>query len=355
MSLGAHALLSTAQSREELSALSVPALRRLAQSWGVSTLGFAEKSEFVEALQLESEARAARAAAAPPDAQHLTPELKHAVDTAAAWTRIGRVDIDLKSLALKLASGRLCYAPECATETSGGQGTRACIDLAAAALREMLICGGCRSAVYCSEECQRADWAAHKPLCRTRRAAVARGNATAALQVLVLENSCRDEAKYAALLAEGADAAAPFTLSPGLPEALQGELIAIVMNQATALHVAAERNNTPALRAMLGAGVPVDTVRGADGWTALRYAVVECHFEAVELLLQHGAVIDAPVLAAAGDKGGWGVGNPTAALAGAGLTTMRGKRGSATPKAIRRMLDRANRERGGAPEGGASG
>ena len=32
-----------------------------------------------------------------------------------------------------------------------------------------LVCGRCRSAVYCSQSCQKEDWASHKKTCRTRK------------------------------------------------------------------------------------------------------------------------------------------------------------------------------------------
>jgi len=31
---------------------------------------------------------------------------------------------------------------------------------------KLLVCGGCKSADYCSADCQRADWKAHKGTCR---------------------------------------------------------------------------------------------------------------------------------------------------------------------------------------------
>ncbi len=40
----------------------------------------------------------------------------------------------------------------------------------------MHVCAGCRTARYCGAACQRAHWAAHKPVCKVLKAALAGGS-----------------------------------------------------------------------------------------------------------------------------------------------------------------------------------
>lgn len=48
--------------------------------------------------------------------------------------------------------GRICARPGC-SEHSGS-------------CKSMMRCGRCHIAHYCSKDCQRKHWAAHKPLCQ---------------------------------------------------------------------------------------------------------------------------------------------------------------------------------------------
>lgn len=79
-----------------------------------------------------------------------------------------------------------------------------------------------------------------------------------------------------ALLEAGADAAA------ALPE---GETI---------LMTAARSGDTAVLEALLGAGVDTEARDSFYGETALIWAAVEDHAQAVRVLVEHGAVVDAP-------------------------------------------------------------
>lgn len=62
--------------------------------------------------------------------------------------------------------------------------------------RSGLLCGGCKGARYCSKECQRADWAAHKGTCK-RDASVNPRGSEVARKPAALDRSTRAEiARY---------------------------------------------------------------------------------------------------------------------------------------------------------------
>ena len=81
-------------------------------------------------------------------------------------------------------------------------------------IRSLKGCSGCRKVIYCSKECQVANWKAHKALCQsTDPDETRRFQATRELMVLVLQNKAHSEEAFSTIVARGGSCLERVTVS----------------------------------------------------------------------------------------------------------------------------------------------
>ena len=135
------------------------------------------------------------------------------------------------------------------------------------------LCGRCKSVRYCCVDCQRADWAAHKPDCK-KRAALRRQKLDSDLGIACFRG---DEEDVTRMLAAGADCNC---LNP--------------ITKASAIMGPSQRGHINIVRRLIKAGANAN-YETSTGDNALQLAASKGHTGIVTLLVEEGgAVVDSP-------------------------------------------------------------
>ena len=135
------------------------------------------------------------------------------------------------------------------------------------------VCGRCQSVRYCCVDCQRADWAAHKPDCK-KRAAMRRQKLDSDLGIACFRGDEQDVTKW---LAAGADCNC---LNP--------------ITKASAMMGPAQRGHINIVRLLIQAGANAK-YETSSGDSALQLASSKGHTGIVTLLVEEGgAIVDSP-------------------------------------------------------------
>jgi hypothetical protein len=92
-------------------------------------------------------------------------ELHESSGASAAFTHVGQALADVGAILASFAHPQACNNPGCGNVQGPAEWklVRMC----------KCICGGCRTARYCSRECQRQHWQQHKAVCRALAAPAA--------------------------------------------------------------------------------------------------------------------------------------------------------------------------------------
>mmetsp|Transcript_17953 Transcript_17953/g.39265 ORF Transcript_17953/g.39265 Transcript_17953/m.39265 type:complete len:239 (+) Transcript_17953:310-1026(+) len=170
-------------------------------------------------------------------------------------------------------------------------------------------CSVCHASTYCSRECQKSDFAAHKPACKKKGVlalltAIRDNNEAEVRRLMKTKYVLNGKVDYTLTDQEDADELAEWTPLHECIRMGRSDLLRILVkgpgvkleikdgDGETPVFLGATSTDPLPLRVLLEAGANPNTM-ARDGWTALMVAVRDGSYENTEALLEAGGDVNA--------------------------------------------------------------